>query len=105
MIKKPAEFPITRNVVSYGHTYIKRMEGGETVKCIRCNDLIILYSGTVYEGDDGMPIVECHSCGMKAPILNYFDRVISNGSESRLKKPLRMKKIYKVNGTARIGRR
>lgn len=104
MIKKPAAFPIVRNVVSYGHTYERKMEGGESVKCIRCNDIILLYSGTVYEGEDGMPIVECHACGMKAPILNYFDRVVDNGSISRLKKPLRMKRMYKIDGASRAGR-
>lgn len=103
MIKKPAAFPIVRNVVSYGRTYEKQIEGGENVRCVRCNDLIILYPGTVYEADDGMPIVECHACGMKAPILNYFDRILDNGDIKRLKKPLRMKRIYKVNGSARLG--
>lgn len=79
--RRPAiEFPIRRTIVESGRDFEKVMEAGAKVRCLRCGMTFTVDRLTVHLSDsavDEMPYVRCELCHFSAPVLQYFDRVIS----------------------------
>lgn len=71
-------FPIVRDVIYRSTHYKKVMEKGTLVKCIWCGNSFRVQENNVSITEDGMQMIKCpnRECRMKAPVLNYFDRIV-----------------------------
>lgn len=71
------KFPIERDIVIWNNTYHKKINRGDTVKCVFCGQNFIVNSRTVFVFD-GMEFVTCPECTCKTDVCYYFDRIVKN---------------------------
>lgn len=88
-------FPIVREVVYYGHTYEKRMDEGEMVRCRFCGWEFPINGKTVHMAEDGMQMVCCPKCRRNVSILYFYDNTIRDTDKIPIpKKPKKSEKKY-----------
>ena len=90
---KLVSFPIIRHVVYGGETMFHKLDKGQTVSCYYCKNPIKIDRSSVFVGEDGVPVIKCLNeyCGKNVSVLYYFDRIIDDTKDKKLKKPLRTK--------------
>ena len=66
-------FPITRNVISYGNERQMKLEKGSVVRCNFCNTPIIISEQTCFVFED-MEYVHCNHCNHDVSVLYYFGK-------------------------------
>lgn len=71
------KFPIERDMVILNNTYRKKINRGDTVKCIFCGERFIINSKTAFMFDE-MEFITCPECAGKADVCYYFGKVVKD---------------------------